>query len=321
MKLIFDYGTDALLLPAAVIRHIDKATKKDIRILLALGADPMVRVDLKAALPLVAAGLGIAVSEVETSLSFWRGTGVLQITEEEATPAVEVPPAREESVPPRVVADKGLPLYSTEELTKVLERQQGLATLIDECQNVFGKIFTSNEVSIIAGLVDYLGADAEYILLLLSHCVRMEKKSLRYVEKIAISLHDEGVTEARALEVRLHRIEEMAGATGKIRAMFGLQSRALTAKEKAMVENWVCKMQYADEVLKLAFDITVDTIQKPSMAYANSILERWYSEGYRTAEDVQRAIAEYRRKKSNSTGSFDVDDFFEAALKRTYGES
>lgn len=88
-----------------------------------------------------------------------------------------------------------------------------------------------------------------------------------------------------------------------------------------MVERWVCQMQYSDDVLRLAYETTVNATNDASIPYANTILERWYAEGYRTVQDVERALAEYRRKKAEGgNSSFDVDDFFEAALKRTYGE-
>jgi DnaD/phage-associated family protein len=327
MRLIWNYGTDVLTLPATLAAHVDKATKKDLRVLLALAADPRARIDLDAAIAAVAKGLSLSDAEIAASLSFWRGTGILLADEgEESTskqapaPMQELAPAQE-STSVRVVTERGLPVYSSEELAGVLERRVELGALVDECQRAFDKIFNMSEVGMIAGLVDHLGLSAEYILLLLTHCRRMEKKSLRYAEKMAISLHDEGVDSAEELEARLHRIEVMATAVGKIRAMFGLSSRSLTTKEKGMIENWVCTMQYADAVLQKAYEITVDTINKPSIPYANTILERWYSEGYRTLEDVEKAIAEYRRKKDEGKSSFDVDDFFEAALKRTYGQS
>ena len=321
MKLQFTYGTNVLVLPAALTEHIDKAGKKDLRVLLSLAAEPMARVDLTAACRTVANALGMKEREVESSIAFWRGTGILTVEEGETAASVAAPAAsaQNEGTAPRVIADKGLPVYSTEELSGVLERRRELAALVDECQRVFGKIFNAGEVSVIAGLVDYLGLDGEYILLLLSHCIRMEKESLRYVEKTALSLHDDGIHDVKALEERLHRIEVMATATGKIRVMFGMSSRALTAKEKALIENWVCGMQYDDEVLRMAYEITVDAIGKPSIPYANSVLERWNAAGYRTAEEVQNAIDEYRRQKNNGS-SFDVDDFFEAAIRRTYGE-
>ncbi|MBE6703506.1 MAG: DnaD domain protein [Ruminococcaceae bacterium] len=319
MKLTFTYGNGALVLPAALAQHIDKASKKDLRILLALAAEPMAKIDLEAACDQLAKALSLTAREIELSLSFWRGTGILQTDESEAAP-VALDEERAPAPAPKVIADKGLPVYSSEELSGVLERRAELATLVNECQRTFGKIFNANEVSVIAGLVDYLGLDGEYILLLLAHCVRIEKKSLRYVEKTAISLHDEGILEVKALEERLHRIEVMASAIGKIRGMFGISSRALTTKEKTMVENWVCGMRYSEEILKMAYEITVDTIGKASITYANSILERWHAAGYRTTEDVQSALAAYRSQKGSGQGSFDVDDFFEAALKRTYGE-
>lgn len=323
MKLTFTYGSHALLLPATVLEHIEKATKKDIRILLELAGDPLAQIDLAAASQALGARMGISQAEIEASLAFWRGTGVLSVQEERELPQAEpaTPTATQTVVPaPRVLPEKGLPGYSTEELSDILERRRDLSALINDCQQAFGKVFNTGEISIIAGLVDFLGLDAEYVLLLLTHCRNMEKHSLRYVEKMAIRLHDEGVHGARELEERLHRIEEMSRATGRIRTLFGITSRALTSKEKSMMENWICTMKFDDAVLTRAYEITVDTTGKASMAYANKILERWYADGYRTVEDVERALADYKRKKAGDGASFDVDEFFEAALKRTYAE-
>lgn len=322
MKLTWNFGTDAVLLPAAVLDHLDKATKKDIRILLSLAAEPLARVDLEAACKALEQKQIATAGEIDAVLAFWRGTGLLIADESETT--VSAPPAGSaktaETAQVRVVTERGMPVYSSEELSGVLERRKELAGLIDACQRTFGKIFNTSEVSTVAGMVDYLGFDGEYILLLLSHCVRMEKKSLRYAEKLAITLHDEGVTDPTVLEERLHRIEVMASATGKIRAMFGAASRSLTSKEKRMIENWVCGLQYPHEIIEFAYEITVDTIHEASFSYANTILERWHAEGYQTLEDIKTAIAEYRRQKDDGRSSFDVDDFWEAALKRTYGE-
>lgn len=323
MSLQFVYGNGVLVLPAAVVPHLHRATKKDVSVLMALALEPTLMTDMEHARSHVAAALSLSTGEVEAAIGFWRGVGVLTACEQEgavdpvqAVPAVQV----EEKTAPKVVADGGLPVYSTEELAGVLERRQGLSALIDECQRVMGKVFNTREINLIAGLRDYLELEEEYIILLLSHCVRMEKKSLRYVEKMAISLHDEGVTAASDLEERLQRIEIMSSAIGRIRTMFGLNSRALTAKEKGMVEAWLCSMRYDDDVLRAAYEVTVNAIGKASIPYTNSVLERWYAAGYRTLEDVERAIVAYKQEKNNARGSFDVDDFFEAALKRSYGE-
>ncbi len=310
MSIQFVYGTRVAVLPHAVAAHIDKATKKDIRILLEFATAP------DAALATIAAAAGVGLGEVEASLAFWRGTGILSVSEGEDLTAV----APAQMTTTKVVAEKGLPSYSTEELSEVLSRRAELAQLVNDAQQAFGKVFNTHEIAIIAGLVDYLGLDEEYVLLLLTHCRNMEKKSLRYVEKMAITLHDEGVHNAQDLEARLHNIEIMASACGKVRALFGISSRALTTKEKTIIEKWICVMKYDEEMLRRAYEITVDSTTKPSIPYANSILERWHAEGYRTLADVDAALADYKRKKAGNGSSFDVDEWFEAALKRTYGE-
>lgn len=324
MSLQFTYGNGVVVLPAAVTQHLNRATKKDIAVLMALALEPSLRENAEIAKARVATALSLSEGEVESAIGFWRGAGVLVVGEsaEQAAPARDaaLPVAEEKGQAPKVVADNGLPVYSSEELAGVLERRQELSSLIDECQRVMGKVFNTREIGLIAGLRDYLELEEEYILLLLSHCVRMEKKSIRYVEKMAISLHDEGVTEAADLEERLQKIEVMSSAIGKIRTMFGLNSRALTAKEKSMIETWLCSMKYDDDVLQAAYEVTVNAIGKASIPYTHSVLERWHAAGYRTLADVEQAIAAYRQQKTSGQSSFDVDDFFEAALKRSYGE-
>ncbi len=311
----FVFGNHVLVLPRAALTAGANATATDWRVLCAFAASPEYCADENGAFS-VARELSLSESEVQASLAFWRGAGVIVQAKSDTKAEPKMPPPTKTA---RSLPDKGLPTYTTEELAEIVGGNKDFAALIGACQQTFGKIFNTAEVNIIAGLIDYLGLEGDYILLLLSHCVRMEKKSLRYAEKTALSLYDDGVTSASALEERLQRIETMASATGKIRAMFGLASRAFTSKEKAMIEKWVCVMKYDTEVLRLAYDTTVNAIGKPSLSYANTILERWFAEGYKTVEDVTNAMEEYRRKKLGGS-SFDADEVLSAMLKKTYGE-
>ena len=71
-----------------------------------------------------------------------------------------------------------------------------------------------------------------------------------------------------------------------------------------------------------AYEMTVSATNEASVPYANAILERWNSEGIRTLEDVDKAEAKRNEtsKGESGNGSFDTDDFFEAALKRSYNK-
>ena len=80
--------------------------------------------------------------------------------------------------------------------------------------------------------------------------------------------------------------------------------------------------QYGQDVITRAYEITVDAIGKPSLPYANSILERWAAAQLHTLEQIEKAEAnrEGHAVPTAPGNSFDTDDFFDAALKRSFGE-
>ena len=108
--------------------------------------------------------------------------------------------------------------------------------------------------------------------------------------------------------------------------MFGMKARALTSRESKCLKGWIA-MGYGIEVIRLAYEMTVNATNEPSVPYANAILERWNAEGWRTLEEIQAQLDAEKAKKEGAAAtdsdghsvlgnSFDTDDFFKAALER-----
>lgn len=337
MEWKWNYGQGVLVLPSTVPEA--DATPEQLRVLLWLASDPT----LFAKPAQLARLAGADRDEIGEILDFWQSVGVLSDGKEvqeskkaqrkptdkpaksatakpmaDTKPATEAKPAAEAKPAFLARADE-LPNYSTAELSDLLEKSQSLRMLVNEAQNIWGKVFNPYEAQLLVGLSDYLRLDNEYILLLLAHSKRIGKKSLREVERYALRLVDDGVTDAAALEEFVKRTEARRTLQGKIRAMFGLGSRSFTAKENTMLDNWI-SYGYGEDIIRRAYEITVGAINEPSLPYANSILERWHSEGLDTAAQIDAKLDAEREKKGQAvmTGSFDTDDFFEAALKRSY---
>ena len=213
-----------------------------------------------------------------------------------------------------------LPQYTSAELNALLQKHNNVVGLIDECQNVLGKIFTAADIKVLMGLVDYLGLDNDYILVIMHYAARNDMKSLRYIEKIAVSCIDDGFTDAKVLQEALYAREEKAQIETKIKNIFGLGSRKLTSKEQKQVDTWVNTYKYDLDVIEKAYEITVGATNKPSIHYANAILEKWFAEGIKNIDDVNALLLSREQEKATDNKSFDVDDFFAAALKRSYSE-
>ncbi len=329
MKIKIHYGNEVLCLPQAVVPLLGRADGDAVKVLLYLAAKGGTSRDK------IATELAISPDTVNQAVAFWRGTGLIDTDTdgrkraappaESATDATGSIRVEDSAKPIRsgANASASLPRYTTEELSALLESRRELAALIDECSHVFGKVFSTHEVSILLGIVDYLNVDGEYLLLLLAHCAKIGKKSVRYVETVAFSLYDDGVTDLATLQERLKKREQMEEQEGKIRALFGLNSRALTTKERKMIETWLFTYQYGQDVITRAYEMTVDAIGKPSIPYTNSILERWAAAQLHNLEQIEQAEASRTGRGATPTSpgnSFDTDDFFDAALKRSFGD-
>ena len=221
-----------------------------------------------------------------------------------------------------VVAHRGVVGYETAELADLLEKRSALASFVTEAQRVLGKTINYYDTSIVVGLVDQLGFDEEAVLAILAYAVRLKRATVRYAEKIALNLYDEGYTATEDVVARIHALEQTAETISQLRSLFGIGSRALSSTEKKLFSQWVDTFGFDMDVIRMAYDITIDAIHVPVPKYAGSILEKWHTEGLRTARDIE----EFERAKKDATGkgdvkkSYDVDDFFEASLKRSYEE-
>ena len=320
-NITFHYGSRVIVLPGAVLDQLDTVSADALKVLLQGAAGTLPKE---------------TTAEMESALAFWERAGVLSVQkqqEQEAEPSEETlakATDRSEERPTesptraRVIVKRSdeLPSYSAEELSTVLERRGEATLYLNECQHIFGKIFNTREINIVIGLVDYLGLAWDYVFDLLRYCVKIDKRSLRYAEKLAISFVDDGIDTPAALTAKIEALETIATNEAQVRKMFGIQGRAWTAKEKKLLDTWFIRFGYGMDIIEKAYEITVGATNTASLPYAGAILERWNSEGLKTLADVEQAIEKAQLAKgqaqTSGNGSFDTDDFFEAALQRTY---
>ena len=309
-----NYGQGVIVLPEAVKSALPSAKKTDIIVLITLLSD------MSADVPTLAEKCSVSEDAVEKAIAFWRGAGILAFEQEEAPVKEEKTAEKPKKVGKR--EDLGtLPNYSSTEIAGMVENDREVALMIDECERALGKMLRVGEIAKIVALRDYLGFSPDYITALCTYCAQIGKNSVRYLETTAISLYDDGITDKETLEEHLRKAQEKHELEVQIRSLFGMNmTRALTTKEKKFIESWTQTMGFSIEVIKIAYEITIDKINEPSLNYANAILESWNVNGLKTEEEVRaRMAAEAEAKGEPAAGkSFDSTDFFEAALRRSY---
>ncbi len=360
MYIKIHYGSAVTTLPTVNPAILSRATADDLRVLLTLCASgaPLSGETMDSLAASLGQAVGCGAVSAAASLSFWRGTGVLELSDT-APPAEPCKPASEESCPsparaettepsfakPRVTVkriNEQLPSYNMTELANLLESRPETVENIHECERLWGNLFNLQETNILLELSDYLGLEWDYILSLVARCVSdMDrlgmKHSMRYVEKQAIRFYDEGITGMDALQEKFRALDILHSAEGKLRTLFGMGSRVMTPSETKFFSTWLYDFQYEYSIIEYAYNIAVDTKGTPDKRYINSILANWNSQDLRTLAEIEAAQVAYRaeqeRKRSEggksspkkspaapAGGSFDTDNFFDAAVRRSLGD-
>ena len=321
-KVYINYVRDV----AASTAALKGADEMDLRILSAifLCADS----DGCAQLSELEAALELDYADIAASVKYWKGAGVLAAAPSKGERADATPSTKP-------IRRCGVESYTTDELVAVLEREDR-SGFIDAAQIALGRIFNKNEVAKLIGIADQLGFEEEAVLAILSYCTRIGKGSLSYAEKVALTFCDEEIFTASEVHSRIDALEKRNDAIEKIRSLYGFGGRALSATEKKLFTSWVEEFAFDFEIIRLAYDITVDSTQSAAPKYTNAILKKWHENGLRTLSEIeaymesekdkkQLVATASRTQKKGGEGKLtekqaEVEDWFEQRLKQSFGE-
>lgn len=315
MNIQINFGNEVFSLPRAAADYLGQADTTDLRSLILLASDAALRCSCDVGE--LAKRIGCRRDKAEASLRFWTETGI--ITQDNSCPQECKKSAGQEQKRP---ADQ-IPTYTGEELQRLLDENTGSRRrLLDECQNIAGKVFNVLETNKVIAMSDYLGLENEHILMLFAYCRSHGKTSVHYIERTAYNLYNEGIDTLAKLEVYIKEKEAYESAEGKLRALFGFGERALTPAERSYIKRWTAEFGFPFEIIERAYQVTVDNTHpgKLSLAYMNKILENWHTAGYTSLDEIDAALEAYKKgkEKEGGTGSFDTNEFFSLALKRSY---
>lgn len=187
---------------------------------------------------------------------------------------IEEPP---EPKPPK------LPDRSLVDLPK-LKSDEDFQELVFCVQTYTEKIFSPTDTEKLAYLYDVVGMSKDLLEYIAEISVQKGKKSISYIEKIALSFHEKGITtveEAKEDNVKFYN-ENRA-----VLKAFGIYDRVLAPVESRFVKKWFDEYCFSPEIVVEAINRTVINTSSQSFTYADGILTRWYKENVRTLADIK----------------------------------
>ena len=201
-------------------------------------------------------------------------------------------PSAEESV---AVSPYEKPSYSADQLQE-FKNQQGSAQLLFIAESYIGRPLTPAEMKTILYFTDVLHFSDDLIDYLLQYCVDRDKKDFKYIEKVAVSWAEQGITTPKQAQKMSTRYDKNVYVI-----MNGLgKSGSPTMKEMEYITRWLRDYNFSTDIIMEACERTVLATDKHRFEYAESILNNWKRQNVQHKSDILTIDDRYQQRKKNA---------------------
>lgn len=207
-------------------------------------------------------------------------------------------PAKTEAPAATEKSDFTKPSYTLDQL-KEFKNNEETAQIIFIAEQYLGKPLSPSEIKTIIFFTDKLNFSEDLIDYLIQYCVGRGKKDFRYIEKVAISWAEEGITTpnqaAKAAAKYDKTVYDIMKALGK--------SGVPTKAEAGFALKWINEYGFTQDIILEACDRTVMATDKHRFEYADSILTSWHQKQVHHKADIQNLDEAYARSKNSVSKS------------------
>lgn len=193
--------------------------------------------------------------------------------------------------PKAVQKSKAIPLTS-------FKAQKELKSLLFIAEQYLGKTLSRTDVDAITYFYETLGMSADLIEYLIESCVENGHKSIHYIQKVALSWSDSGVTtidQARRQSANYNK------SSYTVLNAFGIKNRGPAAAELTFIRKWTEELGFSLDIIQEACNRTIAATHQPSFEYADTILCKWYESQVRHLKDIAVLDAAYQKEKAART--------------------
>ena len=181
--------------------------------------------------------------------------------------------------------------YSPDELKRFKSNEE-IEQLLMVAEQYMGRQLPPSDMQTILFFYDQLHFSSDLIDYLLQHCVERGKKDFRYIEKVALSWHEQGITSAKDAQSASRKYDKVVYTIMK-----SLGKTANPApKELEYIDKWTKEYGFLLDIIQEACDKTVMNTDTHRFAYADGILSKWYQAGVRRKADIDAVDSSFKKQ-------------------------
>lgn len=191
------------------------------------------------------------------------------------------------------------PSYTAAQLKQFADNEE-LEQLLYITQKYIGKPLSASETNSIIFLYDTVRMTPDMIEYLLEYCISTGHKSMRYIEKVAVSWAESGIRTVE--EAKQHSFKHSEQIFSVLKA-FGISGRTAAKVEQDYIHKWNDSYCFSSEIIIEACNRTIQAIHRPSFEYADTILSKWKEHGIKNLEDIRALDEEFEKTRKTAAKS------------------
>lgn len=246
--------------------------------------------------------------DVLRALSYWEKAGLLQAAE----PSVPEKTASAASTGTQKGASSQQGTTPSPTITSVPEKttlsptdvensmkDTDLERTIYMAETYIGRPFSTSELNSFCYINDQLHFSSDLMEYLIEYCVSREKKSVRYIESVAINWYQQGITSVQEAKEQSTLYSQNVFPIMKA---FGISNRDPGSAELDYIKKWN-SLGLGTDIIIEACSRTLLATHQASFPYANKILEDWKRLGVRSTSDIKHLDDKHRSSNAASPAS------------------
>lgn len=174
------------------------------------------------------------------------------------------------------------------------QKKEEIRELLFVTEHYLKRPLTPTDINTILFWYDELAFPEELIEYLVEYCVGHNHTSLQYMNKVALSWKDSGIT---TLERAKHRASAFSRLHFAVIRALGIQGRNLIPAEAAMIERWSKSYGFSQELIEEACRRTIAATHHPSFDYVDGILKSWHQQKVHSLADVSRVDQAFQKTR------------------------
>ncbi|WP_179117762.1 DnaD domain protein [Clostridium sp. BL-8] len=226
---------------------------------------------------ILASSLNLLESDIMNALNYWNDQGVIKLT--------QIDKMGNFNVEFMELAEETFKTINQVDLLEALD-SSNTKDMFKDIEMLLARPLSPNEMSTYLNWQKEFGFSSELILILMEYCISKGKSDSRYIEKVALSWHDQKIATIEQAQNLIKKGEDKWLNIRKILNYLGINNTDIMKPQQDLIEKWLLIYKFSNEIVFKACDVCFERLNRADFKYIDGILTNWNKNNIRTLEDI-----------------------------------